>query len=439
MQPKMKESNIWTSGIIVAAALQRFGHYGMRSLLIVYLATDMKMSGQQAGQIYGLFYGSFFVTSLIGGVLGDSRRGYGWTGSVGLICILTGHVGLWLGGPAITMCALVIYTIGFGLFDPNLSVAVARRYHDERLRDSAYTVLYTSINIGATLGPLLFGYIALRTNARVSFLIGGLWPLLAFLSFNPATKKRIVTNSSQDIKETAGVGSVLHANTKTGKLSGRRWIIIGILGLAGIVFAAVFDQLGSSVTLLANRYVHRGVGSFTLPAGYVQSINPFFVILLGPLFALAMKHKQSSGEASGKAGILSLGMILLGSGFGVLALASSGIGHIGDHNTVKWTWIFLSIFLATVGELLFAPISFSLVAGLSPPGRQAVLMGVWSATYGIGAYLSGTMAGFMETFGTFSLFLGISASACWVAGAVLWTATRALHTGLEGTKQTAQH
>jgi len=425
MPHKTTESYMWRSGIVIAAALQRFGHYGMRSLLIVYLTRGMKMSGQEAGQIYGLFYGSFFFTSLIGGTLGDSRLGYSWIGAIGLTCMVAGHIGLYAGGHFVTMCVLALYTIGFGLFDPNLSVAVARKHHDARSRDAAYTVLYTSINIGAMLGPLLFGFIAIRTDARLSFLLGGLWPLIALFTFRSATRDGSLSSSTGGTEETLRDNRVQHSTERGWRLSRRRTMTLVLLGLAGIVFAAVFDQLGSSVTLLTQEHVSRDVGSFKLPAGYVQSINPLFVIILGPLFALAAKHLQSSGQTLGRVGVLSLGILLVGSGFGVLALASSGISH---HVTVKWVWIIVSIFLATVGELLFAPLALSLVASLSPPGRQSFLLGAWSATYGIGAYLSGTMAGLMNRFGAFSLFFGISAAACWVTGLLLWVAGRAVNT-----------
>jgi proton-dependent oligopeptide transporter, POT family len=426
MPTRPAERSIWRSGIILAGAAQRLGHYGIRSLLILYLINDLKLSGQQAGQVYGLFYGSFFVTAILGGVLGSSRRGYGWAGSLGLGLMLAGHVGLFLEEPTVTMVGLGIYIIGFGLFDTNLNVAIARKYEEERLRDSAYTVLYTAINIGAAIGPVLFGYLALGLGARYSFLLGGVWPLLGYWLFQRSTRQSGTSTAPQGRATPEGeqLGPIADEAEKS---SHKRWLFLAILGLAGIVFAAVFDQLGSSVTLLAQGHVRRNIGPIEMPAGYVQSINPLFVILLGPIFALAIKHRQHASRQFSRVAILAMGLVLLGGGFGILSLAASGIGPAGDHATVSWAWVFLAIFLVTLGELVFAPIALSLVAGLATRRHQAFMVGAWTAMYGIGSYLSGTVAGFMESLGRFSLYWGISAVACWAVALLLWTTARTVH------------
>lgn len=421
--PRSTETSIWRSGVILSGALQRLSHYGIRSLLILYLIDNLHLSAQQAGQVYGLFYGSFFLTAILGGILGSSR-GYGSVGSLGLALMLAGHVGLFWGDSTVTMAALVVYTIGFGLFDTNLNVAVARIYTEERLRDSAYTVLYTAINIGAAIGPLLFGYLALRMGARYSFLLGGIWPLLAYWLFWKATRRNAGSATEDGGKSGTPAQASRPADGDDAHAVRSRWLFVAVLGLTGIVFAAVFDQLGSSITLLAQKYVQRDIGFSVLPAGYIQSINPFFVIVLGPLFAAFMTRATSERRWS-QAELLAIGVAFLGAGFGVLSLATIGIESGGHDATVSWVWVFLSIFLATVGELLFAPIALSLVSGLAAPHRQAFMVGVWTAVYGVGSYLSGTMAGIMESLGRFSLLLGVSAAACWAAALLLWlTSTR---------------
>ncbi|WP_323122584.1 POT-type proton-dependent oligopeptide transporter [Burkholderia alba] len=412
------KTSIWRSGIILSGALQRLGHYGIRSLLILYLIDSLHLPAQQAGQVYGLFYGSFFLTAILGGILG-SARGYGSAGALGLLLMLAGHVGLFWGDSTVMIVALAVYTLGFGLFDTNLSVAVARVYTEERLRDSAYTVLYTAINIGAAIGPLLFGYLALRVGARYSFLLGGIWPLLAFWLFRTATRRHASSAVESGGKPATASSSPRAADSGSASSAHSPWLFIAVLGLAGIVFAAVFDQLGSSVTLLARRYVQRDLGFAVLPAGFVQSINPFFVILLGPLFATLMKGPASERRWS-QAELLAIGVVFLGAGFGVLSLSTIGINGNGQDVMVSWIWVLLAIFLATIGELLFAPIAVSLVSGLAPPRRQALVVGVWTAVYGAGAYLSGTMAGLMESLGRFSLLLGVSAAACWAVALLLW-------------------
>jgi POT family proton-dependent oligopeptide transporter len=398
------------------------GHYGIRSLLFLYLINDLKLSGQQAGQIYGLFYGSFAVTAILGGVLGSSRFGYGRAGSLGLALMVAGHVGLFLEEPAVTMLALASYTLGYGLFDTNLNVAIARRFEDGQLRDSAYTVLYTAINIGAAMGPVLFGYLALSMGARYGFLLGGLWPLIGCWLFRRSTRRGEMAGLSERWKPTQEERPGPVADREAEGASHRRWLFLATLGLAGIVFASVFDQLGSSVTLLTQEHVRRAIGSFEVPAGFVQSINPLFVILLGPIFALVMQHERY--RQLSRTAVLAIGLLLLGGGFGILSLAAIGVGPAGDHATVSWGWVSLAIFLVTLGELAFAPIALSLVSALATPRHQAVLVGLWTSVWGIGAYLSGTVAGDIESFGRFSMYWGIAAAACSTMALLLWTTAR---------------
>ena len=403
------------SGVVTAAALQRFGYYGIRASLLVYMTDGLGMSDQLAGQVYGLFYGSLSLTSLIGGLLGDTNLGYRFVGTLGLLLISASHLCLAYGTVSGAVIALVLYSIGFGLFDPNMNAVVGQIYRTDRdLCDAAYTILYSGNNFGAMLGPLICGYVALQINWRYGFLVGGLSSLIGLLLFR-TVKSQDVSKSSSD----ASAGSVSIPKGPDEKvdmtlLAGRRFRIIGGLAMLAIIFWAVFDQLGSSVTLLVQRHVNRNLGSFEVPAGYVQSINPFLVVLLGPTLSLALKRRASSAKHPRTMELLLFGIILLGAGFGLLALGSRGVGGQGTQSTVNWLWVLSFILLATVGELLFAPAATSLVARLSPVKRRALIMGAWSGTFGVGAYLSGAMSGLMSGFNHLSGFFAISAGACWL-------------------------
>ncbi|HEX7313627.1 MAG TPA: MFS transporter [Pyrinomonadaceae bacterium] len=399
------------SGVVTAAALQRLGYYGIRAGLLIYLTDKLGVPDHLAGQVYGLFYGSLSLTSLVGGLLGDTRLGYRFVGALGLLLIFASHLCLAFGEVPGAVTALVLYSIGFGLFDPNMNAVVARIYRTDRdLRDAAYTILYSGINLGAMLGPVVCGYVALQINPRYGFLVGGLASLIGLLLF--ATVK---SEDKDEPASDASAASVSIPKEKTDtSLAGRPFIVIGGLAVLAIIFWAVFDQLGSSVTLLVQRHVDRNVGSFEVPAGYVQSINPFLVVLLGPSLSLAFKRRASSSKRPRNMELLLSGLILLGVGFGLLALGSRGVGGQGTQATVGWLWILSTILLSTVGELLFAPASTSMVAGLSPEKRRAFIMGAWSATFGVGAYLSGTMSGLMSAFDNLQVFFAISAGACWL-------------------------
>jgi POT family proton-dependent oligopeptide transporter len=399
------------SRIVLAATFQRIGYYGLRSLLLIYLITEFKMSDLRAGQTYGVFYGSFFLTSLGGGLLGD-KLGHKLAGSLGLSFMLVAQLSMAIGHTAGTIVGLVMYSIGFGLFNPNMNAAIAQQYQtDENLRAAAYTILYSGINLGAMIGPLVCGYIVIRTNWRYGFLSVVPFTILGLVLFAPSIRSRDLQNSDQSRVSRLQERTSNEEGSVT--LSQRtRFIIIGSLGILVLLFAGVFDQLGSSVTLLVHKHAHRAFSTFTIPAGYVQSLNPFIVILCGPLLSLILKRGALSSTQISKLKLLVAGFFLLGTGFLLLSIGSTGLSDYRGQFSVGWTWILSAIVLASLGELLFAPTSVSLFAGLSPARHRGLAMGVWAAAWGLGVYLSGTVSGLVSSSGKFSRFFAISAVGC---------------------------
>jgi len=411
--------------VIMAAALQRVGHFGVKSLLIVYLTTVIGMSDHHSGQVYGLFYGSFFLASLLGGALGDRSRDHVNIGSLGLLLMLAGQVGLSWGGPPAIILSLTVTSLGFGLFDPNMNAIIAQQCGgDPGRRDAAYRAVYIAINVGAMVGPLFCGYVATRMNARYGFIAGGLFSFLSFLLFRSATRGSFTSRARDQEEEAAKLpGAAQPAASEQGQWKSPLLVLM-MFGVLGVVFWGVFDQLGSSVTLLTERYVHRTFWSFEIPAGYVQSINPFLVIMLGPLFSFMAKRNSQPEKRRSEGGVMLLGLVLLGAGFGILALGTLGVARV--QGSVGWSWIWGAILLSTVGEFLYVPISMSLAARLAPSGRRGFIFGAVAATAGLGSYLSGTMAGLMNDFGNLSTFFGISAVACCMMGLVFLIMLRAL-------------
>jgi proton-dependent oligopeptide transporter, POT family len=309
---------------------------------------------------------------------------------------------------------LIITSLGFGLFDPNMNAIIAQQCRDDqRRRDAAYRAVYIAINVGAMLGPLVCGFIAVRMNPRYGFIAGAFFSFLSFLLFRSATRYSVTSDARE--QEQAAAGAAQSASSEGGQWR-KQWLLLTMFAALGIVFWGVFDQLASSVTLLAERYVRRTFWSFEIPAGYVQSINPFLVILLGPAFAFLAKRKPNSEKPQGEGGMMLLGLVLLAAGFGILALGTVGVGTVRVPGSIGWSWIWAAILLSTVGEFLYVPMSMSIAARLAPAGRRGFVFGALMATVGLGSYLSGTMAGLMDDFGSLPRFFGTSAIACCIMG-----------------------
>ncbi len=145
---------------------ERFSYYGMRGILILYLTKTFLEGGLAfdegtASLIYGWFTGFVYFTPLIGGWLADKYLGQRLSITIGGLTMMVGqlilfsigsHTGLYLG--------LFLLIIGNGFFKPNISTLVGGLYKDgDERRDSAFSIFYMGINLGAFLAPLVIGFL----------------------------------------------------------------------------------------------------------------------------------------------------------------------------------------------------------------------------------------------------------------------------------------
>jgi len=137
---------------------ERFGFYTMMGILVYYLTAKYGLSESNAGVIYSIFYGSIYGLALVGGILADRTQNYKGVIYIGLFTMLAGYILMSVPGFGLvfTVTALMIIAFGNGLFKGNLQAVVGQLYDDPKyshLRDSAFSVFYMGINVGALFAP----------------------------------------------------------------------------------------------------------------------------------------------------------------------------------------------------------------------------------------------------------------------------------------------
>jgi len=192
---------------------ERFSYYGMRGILILYLTKSLFEGGlaineQSASLIYGFFTGFVYFTPLIGGWLADRFIGQRRAITIGGITMMLGQFVLFgINTQAGLYLGLFLLIIGNGFFKPNISTLVGRLYADgDPKRDSAFSIFYMGINLGAFLAPLVIGLFAenifavkdetgkiLTYGYKYGFLIAGIGMLLGQLLFNGLANKYLGT------------------------------------------------------------------------------------------------------------------------------------------------------------------------------------------------------------------------------------------------------
>ena len=185
----------------------------------------------------------------------------------------------------------------------------------------------------------------------------------------------------------------------------KRLMVIFWLFLLAAIFWSGFEQAGSSMNLFARDLTDRTLFGWEMPAGYLQNVNPFFIIVLAPVFGvlwtwLARREKNPSIPMK-----FALGLLGLAAGMFVLAWGAS---YASDTTRVSMAWLIVTYFLFTVGELALSPVGLSSMTKLAPPGRLGQMMGVWFIAAALGNLFAGLVAGTLEALPPEALFRNVA-------------------------------
>lgn len=146
---------------------ERFNFYGMRTLLTLFLVNSLLMKEEDASLIYGGFLGLCYLTPMLGGFIADRFFGNrncimlgGLLMAIGQLLLFTSasvfgdNLGL---ATAIMYSGLGVIIFGNGFFKPNISSMVGSLYpkQEKSKLDTAFTIFYMGINIGAFLGQFI--------------------------------------------------------------------------------------------------------------------------------------------------------------------------------------------------------------------------------------------------------------------------------------------
>ncbi len=331
--------------------------------------------------------------------------------------------------------ALALIIAGVGFLKANISTIVGALYDlGDTRRDSGFTLFYMGINLGSFLSTISVGIIGIKYGWNWGFGLAGvgmLAGLLTFLAFQPWLEGRADPPSMEKLKEKVlgpinvewacyltGVGIIIFAMlTVMNSHLVPEWFV-GMLGvfvflflvgyaitklvgeerdrmlaaiyfiLAQIPFWALFEQAGSSLTLLTARLVDRTMFGVSVPAPVFQSLNAGFIVIFAPIFAwawIAMAKRKIEPSAPVK---FAFGVFLAGLGFLSLVggIAASGAGLIAVY------FIFLVYWIHTMGELMLSPVGLSQVTKLAPARAVGMSMGAWFLYSGLSNYLAGVIA-----------------------------------------------
>ena len=163
---------------------------------------------------------------------------------------------------------------------------------------------------------------------------------------------------------------------------------IGVIAVFVILFWMGAEQAGGTMNLFADQQTERAILGWEMPASYFQAVNPLGIVVFAPLMAALWTRLDRSRYALSDPAKQGLGMIVLGLGFIVMALAQERADLLGK---VGPLWLGGAILLHTLGELMLSPIGLSMVTKLAPARLGAMMMGLWFGSNAVANYLAGVL------------------------------------------------
>jgi len=441
--------------LFVTEMWERFSYYGMRALFVLFMTKALLFDKAYASDIYGSYTGLVYLTPLIGGYMADRYWGNRKSIIIGGILMAVGQFFMFLAGtlyqtasaPMWMFVGLAFLIIGNGFFKPNISTMVGQLYPEGDKRvDSAFTIFYMGINLGAFIAPFVCGYLGDTGSAadfRWGFLAACIGMILSLVMFIALKNKYIVTPDGEQIGEAPNnarnaedvekkesvpvnpnriylwvgvffalfllfyypldfgmIGSFIFGLTIAApgfiitdpsleKVEKQRIWVIYIAAFFVIFFWAAFEQAGASLTYFAEEQTDRNVFGTTVPASYFQAINALAIVLFAPVFVwiwglLGKKNMEPASPFK-----QALGLFLLAVGYLVIAF---GVKGLEPSTKVSMMWLVSLYTIHTLGELCLSPIGLSMVNKLSPARFASLLMGVWFLSTASANKFAGTLS-----------------------------------------------
>ena len=379
---------------------ERFSYYGMRALIVLYMVQTLSYSAQKAGNIYGLYTGLVYLTPLIGGYLADRYWGQRKCISAGALFMVLGLFLLAFGPKTLFLLALFFMIIANGFFKSNISSVLGLLYgEDNERKDSAYTIFYMGINLGAFFSPLVCGTLAVKFGYEYGFAAAGIGMLIGLVCYKALENKLLGDKGLHPAMSNSQKCENEIDNNNNSQL-----VALIVLMLFTIPFWVCFEQAGSSLTFFAEFQTNRNIFGFEIPTGYFQSLNPMFIILFAPIISAfwgLLRDKQKEPTSVEK---FVIALLLISIAFIFLAFA----GHLATTTKVSPLWLVFGYLIMTLAELCLSPIGLSLVSKLAPRKFLSLLMGCWFLTNFVGNLIAGIWGGSYETVSTTNLFGGLA-------------------------------
>lgn len=434
---------------------ERFSFYGMQAVMAYYLYYSVAEGGlglpeATATSVIGAYGGMVYLAAVSGAWVADRVLGAERTLFVSAIVVMTGHIALAvLPGAAGVVVGLLLVALGSGGVKTAATTVVGSLYdrNDPRC-DAGFSLFYMGVNIGALVGPLLTGLAETTLGFHYAFGLAAIGMALGLGIYtrgrnNLPASAAVVPNPlpagawARPAAVAAAAMVVVVLLFVTGLVTAARLstavaIVVAIMAigiftlllttpkvtddersrvrsfipmfLASVVFWSLFQQQFTVVTIYSDQRMDRNLFGWEMPIAWVNSMEPFFVILLAPLFALLwteLGDRQPSTPVK-----FALGAGGMGAAF-LLFLPFAG----GVDNTTPAIMVAAILLVFALAEMNLSPVGLSLSARIGPELFRNQMVALNYLSVALGSALAGTLAGYYSPENEAAYFGAIGAGA----------------------------
>ncbi len=424
--------------LFFAEMWERFSFYGMKALLLAYMVTQLKFDEPKGYAIFGCYTALVYTMPMFGGVLADRFLGYRRAVLFGGGLMVIGHFILAVPQNWSFFYGMAFIICGNGFFKPNISSLVGTLYsNNDPRKDSAFSIFYMGINVGAALGGLLCGYIGQRINWHYGFGLAGIFMVVGLVVFTLGKKSLLekglppdeaalkkprfgfFTNEHLIYAGTLAIVPVVvflfhryrimdYLMFVLGAISFFYILLIGsrlervarlklfaalIMIVFSVLFWAFYEQNGGSLNLFAMRNVDMNVMGYMLaPLSVNNFLPPAWVVFLSIAFAWIWPWLNRRNLEPSTPLKFALSFIFMGIGFCVFYLGcrTTQTGLIS-----MFSFVF-GYFFIICGEICLSPIGLSMVTKLAPVKIVSMMMGIWFFASAIGEFLATKIGAMMS-------------------------------------------
>ncbi len=411
----MAEKTLWghPKGLYVlffTEMWERFSYYGMRAILILYLTAKTSEINPGLGwdkvsalELYGWYTMMVYVMSVPGGLLADRLLGQKKTVMLGGFLLCIGHIVLAFDAVWAFYTGIVLIVLGVGALKPNISTMVGGLYKQGDIkRDSAFTIFYIGINIGAFIAPLLVGYVGEVINWHYGFGLAGIGMLLGQLVYIWGQKYLKDVGNFVPVERIKGSSK----KVKLTAIEKDRMVVLILSFIIVIVFWGAYEQAGGLMNLYARDKIDRVMFGFTVPTSFLQALHAFYVIIIGVPIAYFWTQWRNKGKEDSSLFKMGVGTVITGFGFLLLAAAAIETSTSLDGKASIY-WMLGAYFLHVVGELSISPVALSFITKLAPVKYASFMMGAYFMVSGLGNKVAGWIGEAAQDAGEYTIFMSV--------------------------------